>query len=63
VRGGRAGCIAVTEAYNNLGVALGRPGNTRDAAEAFRQAVALDPGNDGARKNLAKALELLKSGR
>jgi len=35
----------------------------RADTEAFRRAVALDPGNDGARKNLAEALERLKGGR
>ena len=44
------------EAYNGLGIALARQGRTREAAEAFEKAIAIDPGLATARENL-RALE------
>jgi len=40
------------EAYNALGIAMARQGQTDEAEAAFRKALAIDPGLDAARDNL-----------
>jgi tetratricopeptide (TPR) repeat protein len=45
------------ESHNNLAVALRALGRHDQAIEEFRRAVALDPSNDAARKNLEDALK------
>ena len=40
------------EAYNGLGIALGRQGRNDEAEAAFRRAFEIDPSLDAARDNL-----------
>ena len=47
------------EAHNNLGIALASAGRMAEAAEAFREAVRLDPAGVLAHRNLGIALEEL----
>ena len=56
-----AQCNVVSH-YNNLGVALGNQGLVKEAIEAFRKAVAIDPSNASAVRNLARAIEVFKGG-
>jgi Flp pilus assembly protein TadD len=44
------------EVHNNLGVALVRLGRRDEAIAHFREALRLQPGDIGARDNLARAL-------
>jgi tetratricopeptide (TPR) repeat protein len=45
-------------AFGGLGVAQASTGHLDEAVDAFRRQVALDPGNDHARQNLARALSM-----
>jgi tetratricopeptide (TPR) repeat protein len=45
-------------AFGALGVALATTGHVDEAIGAFRRQVELDPGNDHARRNLARAMEM-----
>jgi len=48
---------ASAAAHNDLGIALASLGDIRQATEHFRQAVAIDPALDEARRTLASALK------
>jgi Flp pilus assembly protein TadD len=45
------------QSWTDLGIAHAAAGNTRDAIEAFRQSLALDPANPDLRRNLATAMQ------
>ena len=47
-------------AHNNLGIALGSLGRMDEAIDQFRQALALQPGFEDAKRNLAVALHVRK---
>jgi len=47
-------------AHNNLGIALGSLGRMEEAIDHFRQALALQPDFEDARRNLATALKVRK---
>ena len=47
-------------AWNNLGSCYGRLGRHQEAAEAFENAAATDPGNESVRKNLEQARRSLR---
>ncbi|MDP2688554.1 MAG: tetratricopeptide repeat protein, partial [Deltaproteobacteria bacterium] len=53
VSGGGAGA----DLYNRLGIAYAQMGRVDMAVSAFKEAVALDPGNAGARRNLQMLLD------
>jgi Flp pilus assembly protein TadD len=48
-----------SDAHNLLGAALAQNGQLADAAEHFRTALTLDPGNELARSSLNRAENLL----
>jgi Flp pilus assembly protein TadD len=53
----------VAEFHNNLGLALEHTGSFKAAAEAYSDALLVDPRNDTARQNLARVEAVaLKSG-
>ncbi len=45
--------------WNTLGIALATTGRMQEAAEAFREALRIDPANESARQNLARAEAML----
>src|SRR5262249_47173818 len=45
-------------AFGGLGIALASTGRLDEAVDAFRREVELEPGNDHARQNLARALAM-----
>ncbi len=48
---------AGADLYNRLGIAYAQAGRIDMAVSAFREAVALDPGNAGAQRNLQMLLD------
>ncbi|MGH9140856.1 MAG: tetratricopeptide repeat protein, partial [Vicinamibacterales bacterium] len=45
---------------NNLGIALGSQGHMEQAIDQFRQAIAVQPDSEDAKRNLAMALRVRK---